>query len=343
MKKPLMIFVCFISVLYLYAAPSIEVRNNNADIDVAETIKDELTNKLSYLSNHQISIELTQSGDVLTIDYIISPEEKNGQEVCNDIWRDLDQSIRRVISSIQKETAYASETSNAISSQDKTVYPQTTADYNKVASQPSNASQTTMPTQSSVKTSYTSPSFNLEDVKAGRAHIGGLLTFPDGSRGVIFYMDNHGHGLAVSLDRTKVKWENVNKSRECHDIVMLANEDGVKACTFGLGSSNTNYIINELGMNNAPAAKWCLNHGENWYLPSSGELWQLLVVANKSAAVQGPISRALQNVGGESLEQTWYWSSSENDVDEAINLSSWGHMASENKYDVLEVRAIRVF
>ncbi|MBR4564430.1 MAG: hypothetical protein IKO26_08265 [Paludibacteraceae bacterium] len=109
MRKLVSIFIGCIMLMSLCAAPSIVVQNNNADTDIAETIKDELSNKLSYLSNHQISIELTQQGDVLTIDYTISPDEKNGQEVCNNIWQNLDQSIARLISAIQKETATYSE------------------------------------------------------------------------------------------------------------------------------------------------------------------------------------------------------------------------------------------
>ena len=369
MKKLLLSLLGSFSFLFSYAIPSVEIHNNNVDSDVAETIKDELTKELSYLSNHQISIELTQIGDVLTINFLITPENKKGQEVCNDVWRDLDQSILKLVSSIRKETANVSNTSNVeLPPNNTSINSKTTIEYTEVISQQPNTAQPVMPAQSSVTPTYTIPTYNIEDAWAGRAPIGGLIIFPDGSRGVIFYLDNHGHGLAVSLDGTKAKWEDVNNKSNCHDNPFLPNEDGVKLLTYKQGINNTSVIIQSLGIEQAPAAAWCVQKGDGWYLPSAGELWYLFSVENAlksannsqessekkgffkkiadtigDAFIAGPISQALMLNGGQMLKNDWYWSSTENDKDEAINVSSSGRMSSEDKIEILSVRAIRAF
>ena len=184
----------------------------------------------------------------------------------------------------------------------------------------------------------------MEDVAAGRAVVGGGLMFSDGTKGIIFYLnENKTHGLVVSLDCIFAKWEAVKKSRECHDIIMLPNEEGTKALTYRVGENNTATIINQIGAYNAPAASWCASKGEGWYLPSAGELWYLFTVANSQLGQAGLISISLINNGGKPFTERWYWTSTENDYDEAINVSVSGSMSSEDKVDILPVYAVRAF
>ena len=182
--------------------------------------------------------------------------------------------------------------------------------------------------------------------------IGDLYTFPDGSKGVLFYKTSDGHGLVVSLDVYTARWENVNSNFKCHDIIGLPNEDGSKFMTFRLGESNTAYIIQELGEFQAPAALWCKQHGDGWYLPSSGELWYLFMINSGRMSPSGQlqaskqkdiITNAMKRVGGQILSDDWYWSSTENDKDEAINVSLSGRVSSEDKKEALLVRAVRAF
>ena len=200
--------------------------------------------------------------------------------------------------------------------------------------------------------------------------IGELKIFPDGSKGVVFYRTNDGHGLVVSLDFSTMKWENVKQERECHDIKMLQNSRGDKLLTYELGRKNTHTIIQQLGATMAPAAAWCVQHGEGWYLPSAGELWYLLSEVNQGSAkipepqekqgglikkaikkseildemiLNGPISKAIVEAGGNPLENDWYWSSTEFDNDEAINVSAVGDIALEDKPEYILVRAVRAF
>lgn len=328
---------CWFVAFFLPATPSIRIQNVNADVDIAEMIKEALDTKLTDLnSNCQIELTFVQDGDALTVDYIIHPEAKTGKETCENVWRDLETFIQRIVNSIKQmvplpsSISYSSTSGNTYSTSAQEKIPQA-------------PSYTAVPNTSTTSYTPSYSSFTLSDVAAGRAYVGGLIIFPDGTQGVIFYLDNQRRGLAVSLDMAKLKWEDVYKSRECHDILALPNEEGEKVCTYRLGENNCRSIINQLGIYKAPAVKWCLNHGTNWYLPSAGEIWYLLANANKSTAVQGPISQAIVSAGGTPLEQTWYWSSTENDDDEAINVSSWGRISSEDKIESLAVRAVRAF
>lgn len=175
--------------------------------------------------------------------------------------------------------------------------------------------------------------------------LGELYTFADGTTGVVFYKTEDGHGLVVGMDVTNAKWENVRKQRDCHDIPSLPNEQGSKFMTFQLGNQYTQIIIQTLGATEAPAAAWCAQHGMGWYLPSSGELWYLLAVdrGEMASGIPGKISEALVANGGVALSNGWYWSSTENDNDDAINVSYKGSVSAEEKPEALIVRAVRAF
>ena len=194
--------------------------------------------------------------------------------------------------------------------------------------------------------------------------VGDLYTFSDGTKGICFYKTTDGHGLVVSLDVYSAKWENVKSKSQCNDISVLPNEKGDKILTFQQGLQNTKYIIQELGEKQAQAAAWCEQYGEGWYLPSAGELWFLFSVerindsnnqesSEKKNLFQkisdamsdkaGPISQALMRNGGQMLTNDWYWSSTEKDKDEALNVSSNCIISSEYKNEMLMVRAIRAF
>lgn len=199
-------------------------------------------------------------------------------------------------------------------------------------------------------------SYSIEDVRSGRAILGGKIWFDDGSFGIIFFLDGMGHGLAVSLDETETQWQDAKKSRYCQDIHQLMNEsEPSKYCNSGLGAQQTQMIINQLGWGQAPAAEWCTRHGNGWYLPSAGELWYLFTVANYSSndkgdgknnppdAKDGFISKMLQVAGGQPIDSYWYWSSSEEEQESAWNVSASGRCSSEDKTNEVAVRAVRYF
>lgn len=168
--------------------------------------------------------------------------------------------------------------------------------------------------------------------------IGSIKMFEDGTRGVVFYITEDGHGLAVSLMETTAKWLD---SRKYQDISMIPNEEDVNSSLIS-GANYTNAMLTQLGYSEAPAAAWCKSLGQEWYLPSAGELIYLFKVANQNKGEGGPISKTLQNQGGGYLSD-WYWSSSEQEKDEAWNISASGRTSSEDKKESLKVRAIRAF
>ncbi len=169
--------------------------------------------------------------------------------------------------------------------------------------------------------------------------IGTVVAFPDNTKGIIFMKNADGTGLAVSLDMTTAQWQNARKNKDCQNIAQIPDTDGENMCRIGLGMQYTTALISQLG-SMATAAEWCTRHGEGWYLPSSGELAYLFSIEKQT---NGLISIALQSNNGRGLADEWYWSSSENDDDEAINVSLSGRMSSEDKIETLYVRAIRAF
>ena len=167
-----------------------------------------------------------------------------------------------------------------------------------------------------------------------RSKVGDLKIFPDGTKGVVFYMDLEGKGLAVSLNEVETVWDG---NRRCVDIPSLVNcnEDN-HSFLYGEGENNTQTLIQVLGTN-AIAANWCIKQGEGWYMPSVGELYYLVTTAKKDS----PVDLALQKYG--SQLSGWYWASTEYSKTEAINVSSGGRVNTEEKKEEVKVRAIRTF
>ncbi|MBQ9473833.1 MAG: hypothetical protein IJU81_05430 [Bacteroidales bacterium] len=171
--------------------------------------------------------------------------------------------------------------------------------------------------------------------------IGKVKTFHDGTTGIVFYASG-GMGLAVSVDVAEEKWQD-SKKKNIKDVSRIPNNSSEdRSFSAGIGLNYTRAIIAELENGTASAAEWCVNHGEGWYLPSAGELvWLLKVYSNDQGGIL--INNALVSIGGFPLEEGWYWSSSECDENEAINVSSRGNGSCEDKTTILKVRAVRTF
>lgn len=174
--------------------------------------------------------------------------------------------------------------------------------------------------------------------------IGSLIEFYDGSKGIVFYLDGKGHGLAVSLQQKKCLWQNTSTFHGCVDIRSLPNNNNI-SLQMGLGMKYCNIAIDELGIDNLPAIKWCRSIGQEWYLPSLGELYELIIVANQSQGRIGPISTASKANGGDSFKATdgFYFSSSEEDDTDVFAIAPKGWIKGVNKYEPNYCRAIRMF
>lgn len=170
--------------------------------------------------------------------------------------------------------------------------------------------------------------------------VGDVYTFEDNTRGVVFYIDEEGRALAVSLDQEKRRWEEETNFVYCQDIVSIANEKKADlALNVGLGKSNTSYAIQQLGERKAPACRYARNNSAEWYLPSAGELFYLMTNAN----LYGDIDKSLEAAGGKKL-YGWYWTSSEYNNGEAWRIAHNGKTKRCSKLATrIYVRAIRMF
>lgn len=172
-------------------------------------------------------------------------------------------------------------------------------------------------------------------VNVGKTRIGDLVSFSDGTTGMVFYIDSDGKGLVVSLNEGEEPWD---YSQRADDIEMLQNfESEEEEMTYGLGDGYTKAICASLG-NDGRAALWCRILGEGWYLPSMGEMYILAITVKDNPALQA----ALANYRGGEING-WYWTSSEHNRKEAWNVSGSGWTSTEKKKEKNKVRAIRTF
>lgn len=165
--------------------------------------------------------------------------------------------------------------------------------------------------------------------------IGEIVIFSDSSKGIVFYMDEEGRGLAVSLNEGKDVWDN---SYRIQDVMSLNNlERGETIFNYGEGEHNTQAILASLG-NKARAAFWCSLQGDGWYLPSCGELYVLMSVADENPA----FIESLRSAAGGEIDG-WYWSSTEYNDEEVWNVKIGGRCSTEEKEEELKVRAVKAF
>ena len=155
---------------------------------------------------------------------------------------------------------------------------------------------------------------------AGKYELGTIIEV-NGVKGMIFaikgfpvYNDEYTEVIRtdqycyiVSLDEEDLQWS--TKYEFCN-------------CISQRGDYNTNDPFNRWGMNidDYPAFKWCKEHGEGWFLPSSTEmkwLWEMLTNGARdfSAPSVAKYNALIVENGGEPFVETFYWSSNETSED----------------------------
>ncbi len=175
---------------------------------------------------------------------------------------------------------------------------------------------------------------NAQNIK-----VGDLYTFDDNTQGVVFYVDNEGHGLAVSLNQEKRRWEEESHYVYCQNIVSIADETvPTLELNLGLGQAYTSNILMQLGDVKPTAAKYCSQNGLDWYLPSVGEMHQLM-----TANANGELDKTLKENDSKTISG-WYWTSSEYGQGEAWRINDEGKAKRCSKLATrVYARAIRQF
>ncbi len=145
---------------------------------------------------------------------------------------------------------------------------------------------------------------------AGKYEIGSIYEV-DGVKGVIYAIKTDNKGLTwcylFSLDEEDLQWS--TKYEWCN-------------CISDKGAWNTYDPFNYYGMdiNNYPAFKWCMDHGADWFLPSSKELnwmWEAITNGERDfdATSVAEWNKIITDNGGEPFVETYYWSSNETSDD----------------------------
>ena len=145
---------------------------------------------------------------------------------------------------------------------------------------------------------------------AGKYEIGSIYEV-NGTKGVIYAIKTDNKGLTwcylFSLDEEELQWS--TKYEWCN-------------CVFDKGAWNTYDPFNYYGMdiNNYPAFKWCMDHGNDWFLPSSKELmWMWEAITEGARDFDAPAvakwNKIITDNGGEPFVETYYWSSNETSED----------------------------
>lgn len=106
-----------------------------------------------------------------------------------------------------------------------------------------------------------------------------------------------------SMDQVYIEWSTENV--QCN---AMNPKDGAKNMT-SISYQDSTYA-------KYPAAKWCADHGEGWYLPASNELhmmWDAISGGNHvfTDPTVAAFNKTLTENGGQPIEETFYWTSNE--------------------------------
>lgn len=111
------------------------------------------------------------------------------------------------------------------------------------------------------------------------------------------------HVKIVSLDEFKGNWATANTTEATSNLGTEENPDE--------GIENTN-ILKTKTLANLPALKWCIEHGDGWYMPSRRELSSMINGLRLKQNIT-ETNAILAEYGGAAFQDgTYYWSCCEN-------------------------------
>jgi hypothetical protein len=149
----------------------------------------------------------------------------------------------------------------------------------------------------------------------------GMLYNENGVKGVIFAIKEHKASgtmfcYVMSMDEEDLAW-----STEQVDLRYATGTWGAWITEDIFHPNRDNRDIN-----NYPAFKWCVEHGDGWFLPSQDELtWMWEGISGGTYDFDSPtvaeFNKTLTENGGEPVVETYYWSSCGLDKTSAIAIA----------------------
>ena len=146
----------------------------------------------------------------------------------------------------------------------------------------------------------------------------GMLYNENGVKGVIFAIKEHPASgtmfcYVMSMDEEDLPWSN-----EQVDLSYANSAWGAWITEDIFHPSRDNRNIDDY-----PAFKWCVEHGEGWFLPSQQEMqWMWDAVSGGTLKFDSPsvahYNKLLSENGGEPFVETYYWSSTGLDKTSAV-------------------------
>lgn len=147
---------------------------------------------------------------------------------------------------------------------------------------------------------------------AGDLYCIGDIYDKDGVKGlVITTSDNGTHGTIVSLDEACLAWCSLPR-KAMKSIGTDDRNDG----RVNMALLRSRIADEGLSWSDFPAAAWCKEHGEGWYLPAVNEVWLLGTVfcggsrSNIKKRISKSLNSIIRNQGGEPLNRIMYYLSS---------------------------------
>ena len=149
----------------------------------------------------------------------------------------------------------------------------------------------------------------------------GMLYNENGVKGVIFAIKEHKSSgtmycYVMSMDEEDLAW-----STEQVDLRYATGTWGAWITEDIFHPNRDNRDIN-----NYPAFKWCVEHGDGWFLPSQDEMtWMWESISGGTYDFDSPTvaeyNKTLTENGGEPVAETYYWSSCGLDKTSAIAIA----------------------
>lgn len=153
---------------------------------------------------------------------------------------------------------------------------------------------------------------------SSKLKIGTLVTV-SGLKGVVFELNGSTNKIVYYLETTAT-WGPANAK--------------VGATTTTDGMKNMKIIVNK-DISSYPAFKWCRDLGVEWYLPARDELQAIYNIMTT-------LNSVLRNCGGQTFDESYYWSSTESDRSSAFAEHFGCCSGSYTKSYNYTVRAVRV-